>query len=101
MKARRPRFFPMPTTQPMSNDNGNRKAILSIRDSIRAGRSVDKDARDDVLFTAIIDIYDQLAKFDPVLTFYKIGVYFAGALGISILGLLWGLLTGQVEITIK
>lgn len=45
---------------------------------------------------------NELKKFSkelqPVILFYRVGVWMASVLGVSILALIWGLLTGQVEI---
>ena len=93
------------TMSNVSMANGNRQTLLSVRDSIRAGHSIDIDTRDDLLFTAIIDVYDQLEKFTekigPAIIFYRVGIFFASALGLTIMGFLWGLLTGQIEILTK
>lgn len=32
----------------------------------------------------------------PMVMFYKVGVWFASAIGLSIIALIWGMLTGQV-----
>lgn len=34
----------------------------------------------------------------PIILFYRVGVWFAGALGLSVLALLWSLITGQISI---
>ena len=89
--------------------NGNRQAILSVRDSIRQGRSIDNDTRDDLLFTAIVDIYDQITKNTgrldslttknaPMELFYRVGVWVAGLVGVGIVAFIGGLLTHTIEI---
>jgi len=79
--------------------NGNRKVIETVRDNIRNGKSIDIDTRDELLFTAVIDIYDQLEKFQekfqPVMFFYKVGVTLASAISLALIG---GLITGQIRI---
>jgi len=49
--------------------------------------------------------FDKLQKFaedlQPVVMFYKVGVWFAGILGAAIVALIWSLITGQWEILIK
>lgn len=34
----------------------------------------------------------------PMIMFYKVGVWFASAIGLSLIALIWGLLTGQASI---
>ena len=87
--------------------NGNRKVIEAVRDNIRTGHSIDIDTRDDLLFTAILDIYDgietnkeKIEKFAPVMVFYKVGVFFASAIGLGILTFIGGLLTGTIKVTL-
>lgn len=81
--------------------NGNNEVIKKIRDVIEKGGNIDINTRDVLLFSAIIDIYDQLENLHPVLTFYKVGMWFAGILGVSFVSLIFGILTGQVEIVFK
>ena len=49
--------------------------------------------------------FDKLQKFtedlQPVVLFYKVGIWFAGILGAAIVALIWSLITGQWEILIK
>ena len=49
--------------------------------------------------------FDKLQKFaedlQPVVMFYKVGVWFAGILGAAIVALIWSLITGQWEILVK
>jgi hypothetical protein len=35
----------------------------------------------------------------PVVVFYRVGLWFFSALGISVVTLIWGLITGRVELT--
>ena len=81
--------------------NGNNEVIKKIRDVIEKGGNIDINTRDVLLFSAIIDIYDQIEKFAPVLTFYRVGMWFAALFGTSFVGLVFGLLTGQVQIVFK
>lgn len=81
--------------------NGNNEVIKQIRDVIQKGGNIDINTRDVLLLSAIIDIYDQLEKFQPVLTFYRVGMWLAAILGASFVGLIFGMLTGQVEIIVK
>ena len=79
--------------------NGNRAVIKEMKEIIASGKTVDIDTRDRLLFTGIIDIYDELEKFRPVIVFYKIGMFFASALGAAVLALIWGMVTHQVAIS--
>jgi hypothetical protein len=79
----------------------NESVILEIKAIIAEGGSLEADTRDRLLLSAIIDIYEQLDRLQPALTFYKAGLYFASALGLSVLALLWGLLTGQVVLVFR
>lgn len=40
-------------------------------------------------------------KVDTLWTFYRVAIWIAGALGLSIIALIWALITGQAEITFK
>lgn len=42
------------------------------------------------------DLKEVVKGFQPAIMFYKVGVWFASALGLSILALIWSILTGQV-----
>lgn len=81
--------------------NGNRAVIQEMREIVKSGRSIDVDTRDQLLFTAVIDIYDKLEALQPALTFYRIGLWVASGLGVAIIGLIGGILTGRVEIVFK
>ena len=81
--------------------NGNRAVIQEMREIVKLGRPLDINTRDQLLFTAIIDIYDQLHNLQPVLVFYKVGLWFAATLGVSIISLITGILTGHVEMVFK
>lgn len=67
----------------------------------QGGKSLDSDTRDRLLFTAVIDIYEKLETLNPVLVFYKVGMWFASALGLGFLSLIIGILTGRAEVTFK
>lgn len=43
-------------------------------------------------------IKDVIKSLQPIVIFYKVGVWFASALGLSILALIWSILTGQVDL---
>lgn len=85
--------------------NGNTAALREMKTILDSGRKIDIDTRDRLLFTAVIDIYENQAMvwtaLHPVLMFYKVGVIFASAIGISILGVVGGLLTGRIEFVFK
>jgi len=98
------------TVEEFTMANGNRKVIEAVRDNIRSGHSIDIDTRDDLLFTAILDIYDgieanqgKITKLDektaPAMTFYKVGVFFASAIGLGIVAFIGGLLTHTIVVT--
>ena len=81
--------------------NGNTAAFREMKRIVEQGKPIDIDTRDQLLFSAIIDIYIQLEKFQPMLVFYKVGIFFASAIGLSILGFIGALLTGKVELIFK
>ncbi len=81
--------------------NGNTELIREMKRIVEDGKPLDIDTRDRMLFSAIIDIYEKIEKFAPVLTFYQVGMYFASAIGIAIIGFIGALLTGQVEVVVK
>jgi hypothetical protein len=80
--------------------NGNTKVIEQIREIVTAGGKIDAKTRDLLLFSAIIDIYEQLEIFRPMLIFYRVGMFFASALGLSVVALIWALLTGTVRLDV-
>lgn len=41
---------------------------------------------------------DFMKSQQPMIIFYKVGVWFASAIGLSLIALIWGLLTGQASI---
>ena len=41
---------------------------------------------------------DVIKSIQPMIMFYKVGVWFASAIGLSIIALIWGLLTGQASL---
>lgn len=81
--------------------NGNTDLIREMKRIIEDGKPLDIDTRDRLLFSAVIDIYEKLEKFAPALVFYQVGMYFASAIGISLIAFIGALLTGQVEIVVK
>jgi len=103
---------------------GNNSELLKkLRDVIEKGGGIDANTRDVLLFSTLIDMYDQNEKLSkelkelrsdhvveiaklreetrPMMTFYKVGLWAAMALGASFIGLIFGMLTGQVEIFFK
>ena len=66
--------------------NGNAEVIREMKLIIQEGKKLDVDTRDRLLITAIIDIYETLEKFKPVFVFYQLGVFFASAIGVSVIG---------------
>ena len=81
--------------------NGNTDLIREMKKIIEDGKPLDIDTRDRLLFSAVIDIYENLELLAPVLVFYKVGMFFASAVGLSIIAVIGALLTGQMEINIK
>lgn len=69
-----------------------------MREIIKEGKTVDIQTRDRLLFTAVIDIYEHLT---PMVTFYKVGMWLVTALGGAFILLVFGLMTGQVELLFK
>jgi hypothetical protein len=102
---------------------GNNEVIKKLRDVIQNGGGIDVNTRDVLLFSAIIDMYEQLEKSRnetqsaiaearsetkrvidetrPAIVFYRVGIWFASALGLSIIGLFFALMTGRAEIIFK
>lgn len=78
--------------------NGNTEVIREIREIITHGKPLDIDTRDRLLFTAIIDLYEQI---EPMRLFYKVGLFLASGIGASVIALIGGILTGKVEIVFK
>lgn len=81
--------------------NGNNEIIKKIRDVIEKGGNIDINTRDVLLFLAIVDIYEQLESLQPVLVFYRVGLFFASALGLGVLSFIGALLMGKVELVFK
>lgn len=81
--------------------NGNTDLIREMKKIIEEGKPLDNDTRDRMLFSAVIDIYEKLEAFQPVMVFYRVGMYFASAIGVSVIGFLGALLTGKVELIFK
>lgn len=81
--------------------NGNTNVIREIKQIIDDGKPLDIDTRDRLLFSAVIDIYAKLEHLEPVLVFYRVGMFFASAIGIAVIGFVGGLLTGKIELTFK
>ena len=81
--------------------SGNSDVIKQLKGVVEKGGNLDVNTRDVLLFSAIIDIYDQLETLRPVLTFYKASMFFVSSIGLAILGFIGALLTGKVEIIFK
>ena len=99
--------------------NGNTDLIREMKRIIEDGKPLDIDTRDRMLFSAVIDIYEQieisrdeakkrdaefnakLEKFQPAMVFYRVGMYFASAIGLSVVAFIGMMLTGQVEVIFK
>lgn len=81
--------------------NGNTEVIREMKKIIDQGKPLDIDTRDRLLFSAVIDIYEKLEMLQPALVFYQVGIYFASAIGISVIGFLGALITGKIELIFK
>jgi len=92
--------------------SGNNELIKKIRDVIEKGGNIDVNTRDVLLFSAVVDIYEsidsmskryeeQISEIKPALTFYKVGMWISAAFGLSFIGLVFGMLTGQVQVIFK
>ena len=94
----------------------NMDLIREIKRIVDEGKPLDIDMRDRLLLSAVIDIYekqDQIMtaisrdrkdvheQLAPLVVFYRVGLFFASAIGLSILGVIGALLTGQVELSFK
>ena len=78
--------------------NGNTEVMREMKRIVEQGKPLDIDTRDRLLFSAVIDIYEKLEQLQPALVFYQVGIYFASAIGISIIGFIGALVTGKVEL---
>lgn len=81
--------------------NGNRTIIAKLQEVIEKDGNIDPKMRDVLLFEAIIDLYGQLEKLQPVLTFYRVGMFFASAIGLAIISFIGAMLTGKVAVVFK
>jgi len=86
----------------------NADLIRDLKKLVEEGKPLESSTRDRLLFTTIIDIYENMERmnktFDeyrPLLGFYKTMMYFALAAGISIMGFMGALLTHQVDVVVK
>lgn len=70
--------------------SGSGELIKKLRDVVERGGKLDDDTRDVLLFSAIIDIYEQLDTLRPVLTFYKISLFVTSAIIVSGIAVLIG-----------
>jgi hypothetical protein len=48
--------------------------------------------------TALEEVKKLVEDFRPVLVFYKVGVWFAGIIGVSVVALIWGIITHTVTL---
>lgn len=86
-------------TSRLQTMNGTQAVIKSVLDDIDKGHSIDINTRDKILFTAVIDIYEQLDKLGPVILFYKAGIFLASAFGLILIGFLWAVFTHEITIS--
>lgn len=95
---------------------GNIDMIREIKKILEEGKPLDIDMRDRLLLSAVIDIYESQErmrdeirtdrktfsdKLAPLVVFYQVGLFFASAIGIAVLGVIGALVTGQVEMNFK
>lgn len=81
--------------------DANSVVIQEMRKIISEGRSIDVDTRDRLLFTAVMDIYEKLDELRPTLLFYRVGLFFASAIGMAVLAFAGALLMGKIELVFK
>lgn len=85
--------------------NGNTEALREMKRILEQGKPIDIDTRDRLLFTAVIDIYENQAllwrALRPALMFYQVGMFFASAIGLAVLGVLGGVITGKIGFVFK
>ena len=99
--------------------NGNTDLIREMKRIVEAGDTLDVRMRDRLFLQGLIDIYEKMEemnesqkkrdenintrfeKLQPVMTFYQVGLWFASAIGVGIIGFIGYLLTGQVEVIFK
>lgn len=89
------------------------REVSDLRDELRemkkvitgngSGIGLDEQARNnrrdiDKNLAEINELKKFSKELQPVILFYRVGVWMASVLGVSILALIWALLTGQVEI---
>lgn len=83
----------------------NSATLKQIRELITNSKPGDEplpiQTRDLLLFGAIIDIYDQLETFEPLLPFYRASMWVGAILGTAIVGIIVGVITHQIEIVFK
>lgn len=88
----------------------NSDTMKQLKSIIENGNKVDPDVRDIMILSALVDVYDQLDTLEQALrastdrlqivyTFYRAGLWFASAIGISMIGIIFALITGQLVIT--
>ena len=96
--------------------NGNNELIKQLRDAIAQGASVDEKTRDILLLSAVADIYESQKEMRaelttnyerlreetrPAVQFAKIGSWIGGVISVALVGFLFAIFTGQVEIIFK
>ncbi len=85
--------------------NSNTAVITKIRDLVERGGKIDPDTRDILLFSAVVDIYDQLGNLrtdtQPAVIFSRVGLWFASAIGLGVITFIGGLLTGRIQLIFR
>lgn len=85
----------------MTMMDSNAVVIQEMRKIISEGKPIDIDTRDRLLFSAVIDIYEKLEALQPTLAFYRVGLFFASAIGLSILAFIGALIMHKIDLVFK
>lgn len=70
------------------------KDQLTTRTGLKLAFSALRDA-----MTLLCNVEERLTKIDTLWNFYRVSLWIGGVLGVSILSLIWALITGQAQIT--
>lgn len=62
---------------------------------------VNQELCNQIVITALIDLYENMESFRPVMTAYKFSLWAFSFLGLSFVGLIFGIFTGQIELIFK
>ena len=73
---------------------GNGEAGLDERVRVQENVSIRQEAE-------IKELKNIANSIQPMVIFFKVGIWFAGIIGVSIIALIWSLITGQAELFFK